>query len=316
MPETETPRQKYRHLDTLLPSEDPKENLVLSRLALIQRNLDPACRDRLDFLQGWCQNQLTLKPVILAVEPALRCLAAGFKSHRHDLALLGSQGLLKIHAAHPASLFLLRLKSAEGILADSPQEFREAAKQCLEQIQKVGRNPASSLFELLYSGGDEVSCLRLLENPASAYEIEYEEDNCLELAIRRNFPALTTELIQLGYPLMLRGAMGRTPLHAAAVNGNTAQVQLLIAAGSPLNLLDLDGQSPAHLAILENRIQVLELLLKAGLDANLLNSELEPLSLLAARQKMDTTLKLLQDHGADFKIASPSCESAYSLGYS
>lgn len=312
----ESPRQKYRNLDARLPSQNPQENLILSRQALIQRNLDPACRDRLDFLRTWCLSQLALQPVILAVEPALRCLLAGFKSHDHQLVLLGTQALLKIHQTHPASLFRLSLQSARGMLADAPEGLREDARQCLEQIQSLPQTSPPSLFEQLYENAGEATCLALLKDPASAYEIEFEEDNCLELAIQKGFLSLASELIRKGYPLMLRGAMNRTPLHTAALMGQLDMIKLLIVSGSPLNLLDLDGQSPAHRAILHHKPEALELLLRAGLDANLLNAQLEPLSLLAARQKMDSGLRLLRTYGADFRLASPSGESAHSLGCS
>ena len=58
--------------------------------------------------------------------------------------------------------------------------------------------------------------------------------------------------------------MGRSKLHYAAMEGNTAQVRELLSAGADAGLPDDNGWTPLHFAAQEQRVDVAEILLVAG----------------------------------------------------
>ena len=57
-------------------------------------------------------------------------------------------------------------------------------------------------------------------------------------------------------------------LHAAALEGDGAQVRKLLAAGAPPNELDEAGDTALHLAAQHGHLEVVNALLEAGADAN------------------------------------------------
>ena len=59
---------------------------------------------------------------------------------------------------------------------------------------------------------------------------------------------------------------GRTPLHYAAAQGNTAEVGRLLAEGASANAQDDNGWTPAHFAAQACSLECLEALLAAGAD--------------------------------------------------
>lgn len=61
-------------------------------------------------------------------------------------------------------------------------------------------------------------------------------------------------------------AMGSTPLHLAAMNGDTGPLKALLAAGAPVNARDRDGATPLHMAAYASRLEATQLLLQAGAD--------------------------------------------------
>lgn len=69
-------------------------------------------------------------------------------------------------------------------------------------------------------------------------------------------------------------ALGRTPLHACAAAGNTADhvsvVQLLIENGANPTLKDQNGMGPLHIAAERGNDLVLEALIQIGVDVNAL----------------------------------------------
>jgi ankyrin repeat protein len=63
-----------------------------------------------------------------------------------------------------------------------------------------------------------------------------------------------------------RSALGATPLHLAATNGDTGPLQALIAAGANPNARDGEGRTPLHMAAFATRTANAKLLLRAGAD--------------------------------------------------
>ncbi|MET0536257.1 MAG: ankyrin repeat domain-containing protein [Steroidobacter sp.] len=57
---------------------------------------------------------------------------------------------------------------------------------------------------------------------------------------------------------------GHTPLHAAAWNGDVAQIESLIAGGADVNSTSSFGTTPLHSAAVRNQLQAVKALLQRG----------------------------------------------------
>lgn len=64
----------------------------------------------------------------------------------------------------------------------------------------------------------------------------------------------------------LRTALGSTPLHLAAMNGDASAMKALLAAGANPNARDNEGATPLHMAAYASRADYVKLLLEAGAD--------------------------------------------------
>ena len=64
-------------------------------------------------------------------------------------------------------------------------------------------------------------------------------------------------------------AYGSTPLHLAAMNGDTGPLKVLLAAGAPVHARDREGATPLHMAAYASRTANAMLLLDAGADPRL-----------------------------------------------
>jgi ankyrin repeat protein len=63
-----------------------------------------------------------------------------------------------------------------------------------------------------------------------------------------------------------RTPLGATPLHYAAMNGDSGPTRALLAAGANPNARDMDGRTPLHMAAFSTRKENAMALLRAGAD--------------------------------------------------
>ena len=66
-----------------------------------------------------------------------------------------------------------------------------------------------------------------------------------------------------------RTPLGITPLHYAAMNGDSGPLKALLAAGAAVNARDSEGRTPLHMAAFSTRTANGKLLLQAGADPTL-----------------------------------------------
>jgi ankyrin repeat protein len=89
-----------------------------------------------------------------------------------------------------------------------------------------------------------------------------------------------------------------TPLHWAAVYGQTASVEFLLEHGAKLEAVDDIGRTPLFWAIAGGEAEVLGQLLVAGANANLKDAEgITPIA-VAEEGKNQEIIDILRAHGA------------------
>jgi ankyrin repeat protein len=68
-----------------------------------------------------------------------------------------------------------------------------------------------------------------------------------------------------------RGLLGDTPLHVAAIQGDTRMISLLLDAGAEIDARGEYGHTPLHEAVGQGHIEAVRLLLSRGADASVTN---------------------------------------------
>ena len=91
-------------------------------------------------------------------------------------------------------------------------------------------------------------------------------DRLFEAALTGN-AKLAQRVLSKGGDVNARDEDGATALHAAAYQGSTAVVELLLAQGANANAQEC-GYAPLHAAAIEGHTRIAELLLAHGADVN------------------------------------------------
>jgi ankyrin repeat protein len=106
-----------------------------------------------------------------------------------------------------------------------------------------------------------------------------------------------------GFDISAANAIGRTPMHYAAVSGNVEAVQWLKERGADVKPADEQWDTPMHAAAMYNHIEVVRYLQVAGgVDINIPNEKTGVTPLLAAvRVCKEETVKFLRNSGADLR---------------
>ncbi len=94
---------------------------------------------------------------------------------------------------------------------------------------------------------------------------------------------------------------GVTPLHLAAMHGDSALIRSLFDYGSDIHAIDSSGFTPLHMAVQNGHFQAVQLLLNQGADVNRhTKNNFSPLD-LAAQFGHKKITKVLLEKGADTK---------------
>ncbi len=85
----------------------------------------------------------------------------------------------------------------------------------------------------------------------------------------------------------VRTPLGASPLHYAAMNGDSGPLKALLAAGANPNGRDTDGRTPLHMAAFATRRDAVMLLLQAGADPQLKTNDGRDVLSLARKVRAD-----------------------------
>ncbi|MGE0469690.1 MAG: ankyrin repeat domain-containing protein [Nitrospira sp.] len=80
----------------------------------------------------------------------------------------------------------------------------------------------------------------------------------------RNHEAVVVALLKMGASVHTRNAIGWTPLHDAACNGNASLIDLLLNHNAEINAEDETGNTPAAVAVLNGEERVAQHLRARG----------------------------------------------------
>jgi ankyrin repeat protein len=95
-------------------------------------------------------------------------------------------------------------------------------------------------------------------------------------------------------------------LHAAAANGDTADVRRLIAAGANLEARDVAGRTPLHVAAFKSHEGIVRILASAGADINALEGDAyDAVTIAAVADDLDMLRLALGLRGNPKNITSP-----------
>jgi len=93
-----------------------------------------------------------------------------------------------------------------------------------------------------------------------------------------------------------------TGLHAAAQQGNQAQIGTLVAAGNDINTRDSYGRTPLHVATFARQRDAIRTLIAAGARTDLLENDRYDAVTIAAVADDEETLRVLLSLGASAKL--------------
>lgn len=126
------------------------------------------------------------------------------------------------------------------------------------------------LFDAIYNK-DLTNAILLAENvkPANVNKPEgrYEE-TLLTAAVKHELFDVTRILLEKGADVSFRNLNDQIPLHIAALNGDTATINLLLKYKSNVQAKDDQGQTPLHLAVTNGNSVAVKSLINAGSNVN------------------------------------------------
>jgi ankyrin repeat protein len=152
-------------------------------------------------------------------------------------------------------LLLYRRKEVAEYLLEKGVKLPE-----IGTIQSIGL-----LIQSLKSGSIKFLEIYMQQGFNPFYESK-ENNNLLHYASESNSVELIEKLIILKLPVNKTNIFGFTPLHIAALKGNTQAVKLFTQKGLDINARTNDGKTPYNLAVEEKKDETAEYLKSIGVD--------------------------------------------------
>ncbi|NWX94232.1 ANR52 phosphatase, partial [Nothoprocta pentlandii] len=187
----------------------------------------------------------------------------------------------------------------------------EMSFNCLEDVEST--IPVSPLHLAAYNGHCE-ALKTLAETLVNLDVRDHKGRTALYLATERGSTECVEVLTSHGASALVKERKRKwTPLHAAAANGNTDSLHLLIDSGERADItdvMDIHGQTPLMLAIMNGHVDCVHLLLEKGSTADAADKRGRTALHRGAVTGCEDCLAALLDHDAfvlcrDFKGRTP-----------
>lgn len=155
-----------------------------------------------------------------------------------------------------------------------------------------------SILKLLIDAGAD---LRVFVDTGSCDD---DPSNLLQMAIKTNDVQITKLFLDATKDINEVDDHGNSPLHFAAIWGNTSILKLLLDAGADLEAKDFHERTPLFRAYKSENLDIFKVLIEAGANVNASDDdEITPLH-LAVNSHNTAIVKLLIDAGADVHAKS------------
>ncbi|NXF96190.1 ANR52 phosphatase, partial [Eubucco bourcierii] len=190
-------------------------------------------------------------------------------------------------------------------------QLLEMSFNCLEDVEST--IPVSPLHLAAYNGHCE-ALKTLAETLVNLDVRDHKGRTALYLATERGSTECVEVLTSHGASALVKERKRKwTPLHAAAANGNTDSLHLLLDSGERADItdvMDIHGQTPLMLAIMNGHVDCVHLLLEKGSTADAADKRGRTALHRGAVTGCEDCLAALLDHDAfvlcrDFKGRTP-----------
>jgi hypothetical protein len=181
-----------------------------------------------------------------------------------ELLLLLSTGIpVSVLQRSPAEMAVAPVVSASsiGIILDESGQAIVLEEELQEQ-QELADELVSAAFL-----GDLTAVKALADGPVDVNQADGNGYTALQLACTAGRIDCARHLLAKGADVNVKGNGGSTPLHAAARNGHTAALQLLLSIPKvDVNAVAKDGRTALHVAAEHDHNDAAQLLIEAGVD--------------------------------------------------
>ncbi|KAG6580256.1 Death-associated protein kinase [Phytophthora cinnamomi] len=172
--------------------------------------------------------------------------------------------------------------------------FKGEVKKKQQWLRERGVSPEDSMV----AGGDLTELLQYIEEKQIT-SIPLDELKTTWNALEEETFHETKALVEGGADISAKDKLGGTALHAAARNGNTNAISLLLDRGADVNAADIDGWTALHAAARNIKTDAISLLLDRGANVNATYNRGETALYSAAAYGNTNAISLLLDRGAD-----------------
>ncbi|MCJ1261720.1 hypothetical protein MMC22_001586 [Lobaria immixta] len=198
-----------------------------------------------------------------------------------------------------ASLF--GLSKITAILIEKDARMEEEDSRGVRAIHQAIWEHHHSVTQLLLDQGADLNA-KINSPEPSLHSATIMQGSPLHLAAIRGNTFFVKLLIGKKGDVNVRLDNGWTPLHMAAANGHTPLIELLTSHGAEINAVDGHGATAIYRAAENGQEAATQMLVEHQADVNI-RTKLDQTPLLrAAENGYESTVAVLLQHGADWKI--------------